>query len=77
MAVSSENQARSRLFPTIDHVVPVARGGADDETNWVATSMLRNSANANWTLAELGWALRPASRDDTWDSMIGHCLCSQ
>jgi hypothetical protein len=23
------------LFPTIDHYVPVARGGADDESNWI------------------------------------------
>lgn len=43
------------LFPTIDHVVPVARGGADEERNWVTTSMLRNSAKAQWTLDELGW----------------------
>lgn len=34
------------LFPTIDHQVPVARGGEDIESNWVSTSMLRNSAKA-------------------------------
>lgn len=45
------------LFPSIDHVVPVARGGADDETNWVTTSMLRNSAKSHWTLEELGRTL--------------------
>jgi HNH endonuclease len=44
---------------TIDHVVPVTRGGADDESNWVTTSMARNSAKMNWTLEELGWTLHP------------------
>jgi hypothetical protein len=44
---------------TIDHVVPVTRGGADDDSNWVTTSMARNSAKMNWTLKELGWTLQP------------------
>src|SRR6185295_17019200 len=39
---------------TVDHVIPVTRGGADDEANWVTTSMARNSAKMNWTLTELG-----------------------
>jgi hypothetical protein len=29
------------LFPTVDHLVPVSRGGADAEDNFVTTSMLR------------------------------------
>jgi hypothetical protein len=49
------------LFPTIDHVVPVTRGGADAEANWVTTSMLRNAAKAHWSLEELGWTLHPAN----------------
>jgi hypothetical protein len=35
------------LFPTIDHVLPVSRGGVDSDVNWVTTSMLRNAAKAN------------------------------
>lgn len=58
------------LAPTIDHMVPIARGGSDDETNWVTTSMLRNSAKANWTLAELGWTLMPAGDFQQWDGLI-------
>jgi len=58
------------LYPTIDHVVPVARGGPDDESNVVITSMLRNSAKSNWLLAELGWPedLAPIVRD--WDGLV-------
>ena len=62
------------LFPTIDHVVPVARGGADDETNWVTTSMLRNGAKANWTVEELGWKLLPVDSAGAWDGLVGWAL---
>ncbi|HUT99737.1 MAG TPA: HNH endonuclease [bacterium] len=62
------------LFPTIDHVVPVARGGSDDEPNWVTTSMLRNAAKSNWTLGELGWSLRSVDPDDAWDGLVCWCL---
>jgi hypothetical protein len=59
------------LSPTIDHIVPVARGSADDEMNWITTSMLRNSAKSNWTLEELGWSLLPAGDFNEWDGLIG------
>lgn len=55
---------------TIDHLVPVSRGGADDASNWVTTSMARNSAKMNWTLDELGWSLRPAGDFREWDGLI-------
>jgi len=53
--MASAHQVYWELFPTIDHVIPVARDGADDVTNWVTTSMVRNSAKANFTL-EVGLA---------------------
>lgn len=56
---------------TIDHLVPVSRGGADDETNWVTTSMARNSAKMNWTLADLGWTLQPPGNVKDWDGLMG------
>jgi hypothetical protein len=59
------------LYPTIDHVVPVSRAGADDESNWVTTSQLRNSAKANFTLDELGWSLREPGRMEDWDGLTG------
>lgn len=67
--MSETHQAWWELCPTIDHVVPVARGGADDETNWATTSMLRNSAKANWTLDELGWTLREPGSMGEWDGL--------
>jgi len=55
---------------TIDHLVPVTRGGEDNESNWFTTSMARNSAKMNWTLEELGWELHPPGRIDEWDGMF-------
>jgi hypothetical protein len=68
--MSESHIAYWELFPTIDHVVPVARGGSDDESNWVTTSMLRNSAKANWTVEELGWALHPEGSTHGWDGLM-------
>jgi hypothetical protein len=59
------------LFPTLDHVVPVSRGGADTEDNLVSTSMLHNSAKANFLLVELGWQLRPPGELADWDGLSG------
>jgi hypothetical protein len=57
------------LCPTVDHLMPVSRGGADDETNWVTTSMVRNAAKSNFTMEELGWALHPVRNG--WDGLTG------
>ena len=52
------------LCPTVDHVLPISRGGADDENNWITTSMILNAAKGNFTLDELGWPppLPPGNR---------------
>jgi hypothetical protein len=55
---------------TVDHVIPVSRGGPDNESNWVTTSMARNSAKMNWTLEELGWALQPPGMTSEWDGLL-------
>lgn len=67
--MSETHMAFWELFPTIDHVVPVARGGQDTFENWVATSQLRNSAKSNWLLEELGWTLLPAGNISHWDGL--------
>lgn len=57
------------LFPTIDHLIPIARGGQDIESNWITTSMIRNSAKSNWTLEELNWRLHDSGKLDIWDGL--------
>lgn len=57
------------LSPTIDHLIPVARGGADSHDNWVTTSMHRNGAKANALLEEIGWSLHPPGHFDEWDGL--------
>ena len=62
--------AYNALSATIDHVVPVTRGGRDDDSNWVTTSMARNFAKMNSTLEEIGWTLHPAGRFEVWDGLL-------
>ena len=57
------------LFPTIDHLIPVSRGGADSDENRVSTSMVRNAAKANFTIQELGWRMLPAGDMNEWDGL--------
>jgi len=58
------------LLPTIDHIIPISRGGLDEESNWVCTSQLRNSAKSNWLLEELGWRLHKAGDLKDWDGLL-------
>ena len=69
--VDETHPAYWRLHPTVDHVVPVALGGGEDDANRVTTSQLRNSAKAHWTLEQLGWALRPPGLLADWDGLTG------
>ena len=68
---SETHPAFWELCPTIDHVIPIARGGRDDEANIVTTSILRNGAKANWVLEELGWPIERAPVASDWDGMLG------
>ena len=58
------------LLPTLDHIVPVSRGGEDTEANWVCTSQMRNSVKGGWLLEELFWELHPAGCSDEWDGLL-------
>ena len=69
--MSNTHIAWWELIPTVDHVVPVARDGADKEENWVCTSQLRNSAKSNWLLDELGWERKEKGDLEKWDGMMG------
>ena len=58
------------LCPTVDHIVPIARGGENSDSNFVTTSMLSNSIKSNFTLDELGWSLHPRGKLEEWDGLI-------
>lgn len=62
------------LYPRLDHVVPVARGGLHVEQNWVTTSQRMNSAKAHWLLEEIGWSMRAAGDVREWDGLMGWFL---
>jgi hypothetical protein len=68
--MDSTHIAYWELSSTIDHVIPVARGGKDDESNWVCCSMLTNGIKANWTLEECGWHLHEPGDPSIWDGML-------
>lgn len=59
------------FVPTVDHIYPVALGGADSEENWATTSMLHNSIKSNWTLEQLQWKLYDAGKFEDWDGLTG------
>ena len=61
--------AYMELIPTIDHIVPISKGGSDSRENWVTTSMNKNAKKSNWTLDEIGWKLYPAGNIDDWDGL--------
>ena len=67
--VSETHPAFWELFPTVDHVVPISRGGVDDRENWVTASMLSNRVKDQWTLEDLGWELHPAGNVKEWDGL--------
>lgn len=72
--ISETHPAYWELFPTLDHIIPVALGGQDDDDNLVSTSMLRNAAKAHWVLEELGWSLHPPGDLTRWDGMLAWFL---
>lgn len=59
------------LWPVIDHVRPVTRGGAHDESNFVTTSTNNNVAKGNALVSELEWTLLPEpGPEETWDGLV-------
>lgn len=59
------------LVPTLDHIYPIAKGGHDDESNWVTTSMKNNSMKSNYTIDEIHWTLYPKGDISEWDGLTG------
>jgi hypothetical protein len=67
--MSQTHIAYWELLPTIDHIYPIAKGGIDDEQNWVTTSMKNNSIKSNYTLDEIHWSLHPKGNIAEWDGL--------
>ncbi|MEC9407386.1 MAG: HNH endonuclease [Pseudomonadota bacterium] len=65
------HDAYFELWPVVDHVEPLSRGGADDESNFATTSNLLNEAKSNWSLEQLGWKLLPPGDISKWDGLLG------
>lgn len=57
------------LIPTIDHIYPIAKGGHDEKSNWVTTSMKNNSIKSNYTIDEIHWTLHPQGDINEWDGL--------
>lgn len=57
------------LVPTIDHIYPIAKGGEDNENNWVTTSMKNNSIKSNYTIEDIHWQLHPRGNISNWDGL--------
>ncbi len=57
------------LIPTIDHIYPIAKGGYDNKSNWVTTSMKNNSIKSNYTIDEIHWTLYPQGDIKKWDGL--------
>jgi len=71
---NATHSAYWQIGATVDHVVPISRGGADSQENWVTTSMVHNFAKMNWTLDDLGWKRREPGKMSEWDGMFAWFL---
>jgi hypothetical protein len=69
--MSQTHIAYWELIPTIDHIYPIARGGADNEDNWATTSMKNNLIKNHYTMDELDWKLFPRGSIEEWDGLTG------
>lgn len=69
--MTETHSAYWELVPTIDHIYPIAKGGIDDEKNWVTTSMKNNSIKSNYTIDEIHWKLYPKGDISKWDGLTG------
>ena len=52
---------------SLEHIDPVAIGGAEAEGNWITTSMARNQVRSRYSLEALGWRVQPRHPLKDWD----------
>lgn len=56
------------LFPTVDHIKPLALGGKDEPENWACTSIIINSIKSSSTLEDLSWPMYQIREE--WDGLF-------
>ena len=49
---------------SLEHVIPFARGGADEPSNFVTSCYACNDARGDLLLEEIGWSLKPIAETD-------------
>lgn len=59
---------------SLEHVEPLATGGAEADDNWITTSMARNMVRSRFSLAALGWTVQPRAPLPDWDGGLGEML---
>jgi hypothetical protein len=52
---------------SLEHVAPVAIGGAESEDNWITTSNARNMVRSRYSLESLRWTVGPREPRADWD----------
>lgn len=57
--------------PSMDHILPISRGGTNDPSNWATTSVKGNSAKSIFTLEQLNWKLHTEGDINDWDGLSG------
>lgn len=72
--MTETHNAYWELIPTLDHIYPIAKGGEDEEKNWVTTSMKNNSIKSNYTIDEIHWKLYPKGNVGEWDGLTKEFL---
>lgn len=72
--MTETHRAYWELIPTIDHIYPIAKGGGDNESNWVTTSMKNNSIKSNYTIEDIHWELYPSGNISEWDGLTNAFL---
>ena len=70
--MSVSHYAYWELSSMIDHVVPIARGGTNEDSNLVTSSPLSNARKASFTLEELEWELRPPGDSENRRALDDH-----
>lgn len=68
--VSESHEIYWELWPAVDHIIPVSRGGSKNPENLISTSTMHNNAKGHWLPEELGWKIYPPGDLKDWDGLL-------